>query len=62
MSVHHILAWGAQRPEMGTGFPRNGIGDGCEPSCRCWELNPSLVREQYVILAVEHLSSPVVLM
>lgn len=46
MSEYHIDAWCTWRLERGTGFP--GIGDGCEPPCRCWELNLSPLEDQPV--------------
>ena len=36
--------------EEGIESSRIGITDGCEPSCRCWELNPGLLEDQSVLL------------
>lgn len=35
----HVYAWYSRRPEDGIESPRNGVSDGCELKCRCWESN-----------------------
>lgn len=38
------------------------LGNGCEPSCGCWEPNPSPLQEQPVLLTTElSLQPPVIL-
>lgn len=34
MYVHHVNAWGPQRPEEGTESPGTGIANGCESPCK----------------------------
>lgn len=40
--------WCSQRSEEGIGIrsPGTGVMNGCEPSCRCWELNSGTLQEQ----------------
>ena len=33
--------------------PGTEVTDGCEPSCGCWELNPSPLQEHPVLLTTE---------
>lgn len=42
------LACSVLRPDDGIGFPRIGITEGCEPQCRCKELNEGPLEEQPV--------------
>ena len=42
-----------QRPEEGTGFPRTGVTNGCEPPRGYWESNPGPLEEQPVLLTTE---------
>lgn len=44
-----------QRPEEGVGAPGMGVVDGCEQTCRWWELNQALCKSAGVLLS--HLSS-----
>lgn len=34
ISMHHVHAWGLQRPEHDVGFPETEVTDGCELQCR----------------------------
>lgn len=36
----------------GIWIPGDGVTDGCEPPCRCWESNPSSLEKQSVFLTV----------
>lgn len=47
--------WYPESSEMGIIFPGNGVMNDCEPPYGRWELNPSLLEEQPVLLS--HLSS-----
>ena len=51
--TNHIRAWCLQRSEEGVGSPRTGVIDGCEPPCRCQELNSGLLEEQPVLLTTK---------
>jgi len=46
----HMLAWCMQRLQSDTELPGTGVTDGCEPPCGFWELNPSPLQEQQVLL------------
>jgi hypothetical protein len=35
-----------RRPAEGVRYPGTGVTDGCEPPCRCWELNPESLEGQ----------------
>jgi len=39
------------REELGS--PGTGVTDSCELPCECWELNPSPLEEQPVLLTTE---------
>ena len=41
------------RPYEGIGSPGTGVTDSCELPCVYWELNPSLLEEQPVLLATK---------
>lgn len=48
-----VRAWCPKRLEQGVGSPKFGVTDDCELPCGCWELNPGLVQEQYILLTAE---------
>ena len=49
MLVYHMHAWCLQRSEEDRS-PGTGVRDGYELPCGWWELNPSLLKEQPVLL------------
>lgn len=53
MSVSYVHADYPQRPEEGIRSPRIGVRDGCEPTCRDWELNPGSLEQQPLFLNTE---------
>lgn len=48
--VHHMYAWDPQGPEADVTFPGIRVTDNCEWRCGCWELYPSPLEEQQVLL------------
>lgn len=44
---------GAQGSQKEVSEPLEPVPDGCEQTCRCWELNPGLLEEQPVLLTTE---------
>lgn len=55
VSVYHVCAFRSQRPKEGRGSPRTGVAGGCQPPCRCLELNPESkpLEENPVLLTTE---------
>lgn len=47
--VHHVYACCLQRPEQGIRSLGSGVKDGCELSCKCWELNAGPLGGQPVL-------------
>lgn len=45
ISVYHLHTWCTKRPERRY-HPRTGVIGDCEPLCRCWKLNPALLKEK----------------
>ena len=41
--------------EEGVGSPGIGFIGGCEPPCKCWELNPGPLEKQPMLLTAESL-------
>ena len=58
MSMHQVCSWSPQRSEEGTGVPRIGVTASCELPCGRWELNPSPLQEQPLLLPTEPSCSP----
>lgn len=46
------------RPEEGIKAAGTEVADGPELPCKCWDQNPSLLQEQWLLLTTELLSSP----
>lgn len=53
MYVYHMNAWCPWRSKEGTGSPGTGVINGYEPPYWCWELKPSPLQEQHVLLIAE---------
>jgi hypothetical protein len=53
MCVHHICAWYPWRPE-GVRFLGPGVIDSCEPPRGCWESNPSSLKKQVLLTALNY--------
>ena len=51
--VQHTFARWPQRSEKGVGSSGTGVTDGCEPPCKCWELNLGPLQEQQVFLTTK---------
>lgn len=58
MDVHHTPTWHPRRPEEGAESSETRATDSCEPSCRCWELNPVPPQEQQILLTAESSLQP----
>lgn len=43
--VPHAFQVPVEAKKEGIGSPETGVTDGCEPLCRCWELNPDPLSE-----------------
>lgn len=50
MSVPHMLVWYPHRPEESIVFLTAGVIDGSRLPCGCWELNPSPLKDQPMLL------------
>lgn len=57
LCVSECFAWYTQKREKGTGSPRTGAMDYCEPPCGCYDLNPGPLKEQQVFSTASHLYS-----
>lgn len=55
--MHTVCALCLWRPEEGIKASGTGVTDGSEMPCKCWDQNPSLLQEQWVLLTSE-LSTP----
>lgn len=53
MSVYFVHAWFLVRLEEDVQSLGTGIRDGCRLPCECWELNPSPLQVQPVLLTTE---------
>lgn len=47
-----------QQPEEGVTTPGTGVNDGCEPPCRCLELNLSPLEKQQVLIMAKPFLQP----
>lgn len=56
--VYHMFAWCERRSEEGITCPGNGVTDGCEMNCWCWELNLDPLQEQLVLLTTKQSLQP----
>lgn len=48
--MHHVCSLFPKRPEESVMSLGAGVTYGCELPCRCWKLNPGLLKEQQVLL------------
>jgi hypothetical protein len=48
--VHHLHAWGLQKPEEGDRSPGTGITEDSELPCECWKPSPGLLEGRPVFL------------
>lgn len=56
--MHTVCALCLWRPEEGIKATGTGVADGPELPCKCWDQNPSLLQEQWLLLTTELLFSP----
>lgn len=52
-SLCNVCLPGVQRPEKGIKSLGTRVADGCKLSCGCWEIDPSPLEEQEVLLTTE---------
>lgn len=45
MCGHHMYTWYPLRSEEGNTSPGTVVMNGCEPPCRCWDLNLGPLQE-----------------